>query len=156
MLGFPSSREWRNWQTRWLQVPVFERMWGFKSPLAHSGSIAKQDVSICKTQSEQERPPGNRGPFVILGTTSVLHRLEECCSSSRRGFTVQRAAKRRPGRLEGEFPSTVKRLVMRVSELGGPGPATSSPVVEVRLLLYLRGLGWRGGSRSAVVEDEVP
>ena len=23
------------WQTRWLQVPVFERMWGFKSPLAH-------------------------------------------------------------------------------------------------------------------------
>ena len=23
------------WQTRWLQVPVFERTWGFKSPLAH-------------------------------------------------------------------------------------------------------------------------
>ncbi len=21
------------WQTRWLQVPVFERTWGFKSPL---------------------------------------------------------------------------------------------------------------------------
>ena len=29
------AREWRNWQTRWLQVPVFERTWGFKSPLAH-------------------------------------------------------------------------------------------------------------------------
>ena len=29
------SGEWRNRQTRWLQVPVFERMWGFKSPLAH-------------------------------------------------------------------------------------------------------------------------
>ena len=27
--------EWRNWQTRRLQVPVSERMWGFKSPLAH-------------------------------------------------------------------------------------------------------------------------
>ncbi len=24
------------WQTRWLQVPVPERVWGFKSPLAHS------------------------------------------------------------------------------------------------------------------------
>ena len=33
----PHSREWRNWQTRWIQVPVFERTWGFKSPLAHSG-----------------------------------------------------------------------------------------------------------------------
>ncbi len=30
-----SSREWRNWQTRWLQVPVPARAWGFKSPLAH-------------------------------------------------------------------------------------------------------------------------
>ncbi len=26
------------WQTRRLQVPVFERMWGFKSPLAHQKS----------------------------------------------------------------------------------------------------------------------
>jgi hypothetical protein len=23
------------WQTRWLQVPVPARAWGFKSPLAH-------------------------------------------------------------------------------------------------------------------------
>ena len=23
------------WQTRWLQVPVSARTWGFKSPLAH-------------------------------------------------------------------------------------------------------------------------
>jgi hypothetical protein len=30
-------REWRNWQTRWLQVPVLARAWGFKSPLAHRG-----------------------------------------------------------------------------------------------------------------------
>src|SRR5438876_11524156 len=37
--GLPSypcdSGEWRNWQTRRIQVPVSERMWGFKSPLAH-------------------------------------------------------------------------------------------------------------------------
>ena len=30
------------WQTRWLQVPVFERMWGFKSPLAHCKTPAQQ------------------------------------------------------------------------------------------------------------------
>ena len=27
------------WQTRWLQVPVFARTWGFKSPLAHQPVI---------------------------------------------------------------------------------------------------------------------
>ena len=32
--GCPSG-EWRNRQTRWLQVPVRETSWGFKSPLAH-------------------------------------------------------------------------------------------------------------------------
>ncbi len=31
-------REWRNWQTRRIQVPVPERVWGFKSPLAHPSS----------------------------------------------------------------------------------------------------------------------
>src|SRR5665213_2675323 len=36
-----SRGEWRNWQTRRLQVPVFERMWGFKSPLAHDCDVAE-------------------------------------------------------------------------------------------------------------------
>src|SRR2546421_6070520 len=43
--------EWRNWQTRRIQVPVSERMWGFKSPLAHTtpttpralGNVAMSD-----------------------------------------------------------------------------------------------------------------
>ena len=29
-------RGWRNRQTRWIQVPVPARAWGFNSPLAHS------------------------------------------------------------------------------------------------------------------------
>ena len=33
--SFRASREWRNRQTRWLQVPVPERAWGFNSPLPH-------------------------------------------------------------------------------------------------------------------------
>ena len=33
---FPSiTREWRNRQTRTVQVRVLERVWGFNSPLAH-------------------------------------------------------------------------------------------------------------------------
>ena len=28
--------EWRNWQTRRIQVPVSARTWGFKSPFAHN------------------------------------------------------------------------------------------------------------------------
>ena len=31
----PPLGEWRNWQTRRIQVPVSERTWGFNSPLAH-------------------------------------------------------------------------------------------------------------------------
>ena len=42
-MGFHSG-EWRNRQTRWLQVPVFERMWGFKSPLAHGEAPAQQGL----------------------------------------------------------------------------------------------------------------
>ena len=42
----PGSREWRNRQTRWLQVPVPERAWGFNSPLAH----------------QMTKAPGIRGP----------------------------------------------------------------------------------------------
>jgi hypothetical protein len=35
--GSPLARV-AEWQTRWLQVPVRETSWGFKSPLAHDGS----------------------------------------------------------------------------------------------------------------------
>jgi hypothetical protein len=31
----PTLGEWRNWQTRRIQVPVSARTWGFKSPFAH-------------------------------------------------------------------------------------------------------------------------
>ena len=34
------------WQTRWLQVPVSARMWGFKSPLAHQPHIKEWAVTI--------------------------------------------------------------------------------------------------------------
>jgi hypothetical protein len=48
---FPGrSGEWRNWQTRRIQVPVSERMWGFKSPLAHCGVPTKL------TGSHQQNP----------------------------------------------------------------------------------------------------
>ena len=39
------SGEWRNWQTRRLQVPVSVRTWGFKSPLAHRGTANVQASS---------------------------------------------------------------------------------------------------------------
>jgi hypothetical protein len=31
------------WQTRWLQVPVLARVWGFKSPLAHMQNPAPSE-----------------------------------------------------------------------------------------------------------------
>ncbi len=39
------------WQTRWLQVPVFARTWGFKSPLAHDS----MDFRSCLLQWRDRR-----------------------------------------------------------------------------------------------------
>ena len=36
-----TARGWRNRQTRTVQVRVPERAWGFNSPLAHNGLVAK-------------------------------------------------------------------------------------------------------------------
>ncbi len=41
MVRFPAlGGEWRNWQTRRIQVPVGSRSWGFDSPLAHPVSYS--------------------------------------------------------------------------------------------------------------------
>lgn len=50
------EREWRNWQTRTVQVRVPERAWGFKSPLAHDC-----DVSVHRKHPE----PSGSGCFSL-------------------------------------------------------------------------------------------
>ena len=53
------SGEWRNWQTRRLQVPVSERMWGFKSPLAHRGWPSYQrTVHVVGAAAASQAEPG--------------------------------------------------------------------------------------------------
>ncbi len=42
-LRLQRAREWRNWQTRTVQVRVPVRAWGFKSPLAHEIKRAVSD-----------------------------------------------------------------------------------------------------------------
>ena len=71
------SGEWRNWQTRRIQVPVSERMWGFKSPLAHPPT----------THTHPPTHPGSRQNWIFrsrravqpltvrLGGISGVHRL---------------------------------------------------------------------------------
>src|ERR1035438_1252231 len=41
-----ATGEWRNWQTRRIQVPVSARTWGFKSPLAHE-TVMSRGVATC-------------------------------------------------------------------------------------------------------------
>src|SRR6266536_1122300 len=44
-----SSGEWRNWQTRRIQVPVSARTWGFKSPFAHfDGAPPRRGFGLCR------------------------------------------------------------------------------------------------------------
>ena len=52
------SGEWRNWQTRWLQVPVSERTWGFKSPLAHSSGRSPRFGTATAPASSPRDPAG--------------------------------------------------------------------------------------------------
>ena len=59
MLISLSLREWRNWQTRTVQVRVPVRAWGFKSPLAHqsdeSSIVSRRHVSS-STVTESPAP----------------------------------------------------------------------------------------------------
>ena len=47
------------WQTRWLQVPVFARTWGFKSPLAHQivGVVAQVLKRMTAMSNELQAMP---------------------------------------------------------------------------------------------------
>ena len=68
VLGSSGSREWRNRQTRTVQVRVPERVWGFNSPLAHQrryplvtyrpcrGTIGSQAWSGAKSQAATPPP----------------------------------------------------------------------------------------------------
>ena len=71
------SGEWRNWQTRRLQVPVSARTWGFKSPLAHREGAGTASVSAtrswCLLLNERRR------------RASVFASLDSSASRSRGG-----------------------------------------------------------------------
>ena len=56
------------WQTRWLQVPVFERTWGFKSPLAHQTKPA-HTLEEMDFKSDGRSIKNADEPFVICSTT---------------------------------------------------------------------------------------
>src|ERR1039458_1187214 len=45
-----ATGEWRNWQTRRIQVPVSARTWGFKSPLAHE-IVMSRGVATCPDET---------------------------------------------------------------------------------------------------------
>ncbi len=71
------SGEWRNRQTRWLQVPVAARSWGFKSPLAHEHLDFRPEIPgasgpaagwarRCGARPVRS-PGGGRGPTLTLG-----------------------------------------------------------------------------------------
>ncbi len=80
-----SLREWRNWQTRTVQVRVPVRAWGFKSPLAHQQLIASP---ASESANSQVKAPENSGAFTCgfglalcgaarNGQASVLDELDD-------------------------------------------------------------------------------
>ena len=84
--------EWRNWQTRRLQVPVSERMWGFKSPLAHRSparTLSREAPAAIRSPPHARPPSGRRSRSRRPATTP---------SRARRRRAQRRADRaRRPG-----------------------------------------------------------
>src|SRR5215207_6642729 len=93
------SGEWRNWQTRWLQVPVAARSWGFKSPLAHrvlAGQLRARPATSADcypistvAPATIARPLGRSAAREALASERRVRLLEQCSRS------VVRAAGRR-------------------------------------------------------------
>lgn len=88
-------RGWRNRQTRWIQVPVPERAWGFNSPLAH------RQRETDETGSHQRRKSW-WGPFLVDRTACGPPGYR------RRGLLAQFGAR------------TVANLTERAHHFGGP------------------------------------
>src|SRR5262245_26951644 len=115
------SGEWRNWQTRRIQVPVFARTWGFKSPLAHRGKSASQ-----------------KGCGDLVGDVGLLAAEAVEAPRTRKGHALTRRVPRR------EAPGTFAEGP--VATLSARGVAA---VPAVRGHLARAGLLWvRGGTRT--------
>ena len=93
------------WQTRWLQVPVFERMWGFKSPLAHwktPAQLGSFRVRRPQLLPDFYRVASGTSPAGAPAGSSSAHPVPSTASTSRRPFEplprfgAPRRARRRP------------------------------------------------------------
>jgi hypothetical protein len=80
VLASLSSREWRNWQTRWLQVPVFERTWGFKSPLAHRGCFRKSRNGFHEIQANRPVEQECSAGLLLLTSQAAVSAFAGQCS----------------------------------------------------------------------------
>ena len=90
-------REWRNRQTRTVQVRVPERVWGFNSPLAHHDETTKLEVTRLRRVFVGHR--------LSVITTQLFRPLAQGTRSSR-GLREADAlpASEHPGNLSGRAP----------------------------------------------------
>ena len=137
-----AGREWRNRQTRTVQVRVPERAWGFNSPLAHHES-SSSDLRLCP------RPGLPRACGVARCSTSLSSEVwrgmdRQAQAQRRRRLRARRVAHRRhprrrldgygrsigPGRRQPPVaPATPRQaLCAKMTALGtsSSGPMTSS------------------------------
>jgi hypothetical protein len=61
------KREWRNRQTRTVQVRVLERVWGFNSPLAHQENGSLLTLNVSREPSEFSSSDTGRVQRVTAG-----------------------------------------------------------------------------------------
>src|SRR5687768_14610627 len=109
------EREWRNWQTRTVQVRVPERAWGFKSPLAHHGisrcyrAIAWLALLFLLALESGESPGCSLEQPFALSESHARHVDEPEPLKAPDAYEFEGAATERPARWRAE-PRAEKRL----------------------------------------------
>jgi hypothetical protein len=108
------EREWRNWQTRTVQVRVPERAWGFKSPLAHH--VLSQDIGKLRTPRVRSfpcfvdgGPRSGRGSMPINADRGMDRAAHS--GGRRRGNVAQNRANRETSSSQGMISMSVRRVL---------------------------------------------
>ena len=93
-MDFPFGRV-AKWQTRWLQVPVFERTCGFKSRLAHHNN-GLFDIKRCPVETDGADQQLLWGSPRVTPTGSVRFSLKESSGYETRAAGNDKAVKCAP------------------------------------------------------------
>ena len=82
-------QEWRNWQTRRLQVPVVARSCGFKSHLLHYFFLPKTGVLLKRSSYSIYKTPDLKTASEFRSTMAIISLLKSWIKSAKTRLTLK-------------------------------------------------------------------